>query len=263
MPRILSPSSLPVIIVVPCYNEALRFPVAAFRDHLQQNSLHRFLLVNDGSRDQTTQVLTRLVAEFPDRLRLVDNQENRGKAEAVRQGMQMALAELEQAGGGIAGFWDADLATPLNAIADLARIFDERPEVVMVFGARVQLLGRQIVRKPIRHYLGRCFATVVSTMMRLPIYDTQCGAKLFRYTSWTPRLFEENFLSRWVFDVEILARYLTMQNGPAAPREKGIYEYPLMKWEDVDGSKVKPTDFLKALQQLWGIYQRYRLWERQ
>lgn len=236
--------------------------MAAFRDHLRQNNLHRFLLVNDGSRDQTAQVLASLVAEFPDRLRLVDNQENQGKAEAVRQGMQMALAELKEAGGGIAGFWDADLATPLNAIADLARIFDERPEVMMVFGARVQLLGRQIVRKPIRHYLGRCFATVVSTMMRLPIYDTQCGAKLFRYASWTPQLFEENFLSRWVFDVEILARYLMMPDGPARPREKGIYEFPLMKWEDVDGSKVKPTDFLRAMQQLWGIYQRYRLWER-
>lgn len=255
-------SPLKIILVVPCYNEALRFPLEAFRQHLRQNSEDCFYFVNDGSKDATASILASLVAEFPNRLRWIDLQVNQGKAEAVRQGMQLALEQLQKVGGGIAGFWDADLATPLDAIASMKRIFEERPEVSMVFGARVQLLGRQIVRKPIRHYLGRCFATVVSTMMQLPIYDTQCGAKLFRCLPWTPLLFEEKFISRWVFDVEIIARYLTMEDGPPAPRDKGIYEFPLMKWEDIDGSKVKPADFLKALQQLWGIYQRYRLWER-
>jgi len=249
--------------VVPCYNEALRFPVAAFRAHLTASPDETFYFVNDGSTDTTATLLASLVAEFPHRLRLIDNKINQGKAEAVRQGLLLAIAELHPHQGGVIGFWDADLATPLDAIAGMKQVLDDHPEIAMVFGARVQLLGRSIVRKRVRHYLGRVFATVVSNLISLPIYDTQCGAKLFRYTPWTHRLFDERFLSRWVFDVEILARYLTIQGNPSptSPRELGIFEFPLMKWEDIDGSKVKPSDFLKALQQLWTIYNRYRLWE--
>jgi len=140
----------------------------------------------------------------------------------------------------------------------VARLLDERPEREMVFGARIKLLGRRVERKVARHYFGRVFATVVSLMLRLPIYDTQCGAKLFRVTPDLKTLFDTPFLSRWVFDVEIIAR-LTAAHGWDGPRsaENVIYEYPLTQWVDVHGSKLRAIDFVKAIYDLSRIYLAY------
>jgi dolichyl-phosphate beta-glucosyltransferase len=241
-------------IVVPCYNEALRLKTAEFIACARACPDICFLLVDDGSRDATWSVLERLRDEGGPSLRILRKPRNGGKAEAVRDGMNYAIEHLAPE---FVGFWDADLATPLEAIEDLRCILLRRPSIEMVFGARVQLLGRRVERRPIRHYLGRIFATVVSTMLRLPIYDTQCGAKIFRATPQLAQVLAEPFVSKWVFDVEIIARFIRLNHGDPAVVASRIYEFPLSVWEDVAGSKVRSSDFLKAFRDVFRIYRRY------
>jgi dolichyl-phosphate beta-glucosyltransferase len=117
----------------------------------------------------------------------------------------------------------------------------------MVVGARVKLLGREIERRAARHYSGRVFATVASLLLNLPIYDTQCGAKLFRASSELKGILAESFQSRWIFDVEIIARLIRSRRITGGdPVEHSIYEVPLRQWMDVRGSKVRLSDFFTA-----------------
>jgi glycosyltransferase involved in cell wall biosynthesis len=228
--------------------------VGAFREFLESQPPARLLFVDDGSRDQTMEVLKDICAGFEGRATAISGGANRGKAEAVRFGLQQAIERFHPQ---YVGFWDADLATPLSAIFPFLSVLFERPEIDMVFGARVKLLGRKVERLILRHYLGRVFATAVSNLLGIPIYDTQCGAKLFRVTPELQQVIAEPFLSQWVFDVEILARYLRLGNGDPHRLENRIYEYPLETWIDVPGSKVRPRHFFIAFADILRIKRRY------
>ena len=240
-------------VVVPCYNEELRLRLDEFAHYLPGSSASsiRLLFVNDGSTDRTLSMLHEFCSRFPGRASVLDQQPNSGKAEAVRRGMLHVIASGEAE---FTGFWDADLATPLAQIEDLLGMLTAHPQLSMIFGARVRLLGREIHRQPLRHYLGRCFATTVSILLRLPIYDTQCGAKLFRITPELQQVLAAPFTSRWIFDVEMLARFLALHKKSVHLLRDEIYEYPLPVWKDVAGSKVGPFDFLRAFVELARIY---------
>ena len=145
------------LIVVPCFNEARRLRVDAFRDCCARSDVD-FLFVDDGSTDETGALLHELERSLPRRVSVLALGRNRGKAEAVRQGMSAAF----KSGAAIVGYWDADLATPLDEIARLREVLVTHSGVDLVMGARVQLLGRLVRRSPIRHYLGRVFATATA-----------------------------------------------------------------------------------------------------
>jgi dolichyl-phosphate beta-glucosyltransferase len=244
------------VIIVPCFNEQTRLPISQFSCFIEATPQVRFLLVNDGSTDCTLAILRGLETRYPANVSVLDLQSNVGKAEAVRRGL---LAGISHGEAPYAGFWDADLATPLESISDMKGVFDQNPHVQMVFGARVRLLGRSIHRRATRHYLGRVFASVVSLLLKLPVYDTQCGAKLFRITPDLLQIFATPFHSKWIFDVEIVARFLHLNKNDTHYVSAAIYELPLTRWEDVAGSHVSSKDFLTAIVELAYIRNTYLL----
>ena len=240
-----------VAIVVPCYNEEQRLKPFTFHRFLVDSPRCRLVFVNDGSRDGTLQVLHRLqTACEPGLVEIVDLPRNGGKAEAVRQGMQHAL----RSGAELVGFWDADLATPLDAIDDFVRVFDRNPDIEIVVGSRMTLLGHDVERNAKRGFLGRCFAWAASFALGIRLQDTQCGAKMFRQSSILAATLYRPFLSRWIFDVEILARWRQLQECGAADLRHCLYERPLDAWAEVAGSRLKAADFLKAPLELWSIF---------
>jgi glycosyltransferase involved in cell wall biosynthesis len=240
-------------IIIPCYNEEKRLDVASFRGFKSSSHTITFLFVNDGSTDQTLQLLQALNASDPTKFAVLNFAQNRGKAEAVRQGLLAAIGSHPD----YVGFWDADLATPLDAIAEFIELAESRPELEMIIGSRVKLLGRHIERRPSRHYLGRFFATAASAVLGLAVYDTQCGAKLFRASS-AISFFQQPFCSRWIFDVEIIARLIQARRGKEIRQpEQVIYEVPLLDWKDIPGSKLRYSDFGRAAWELFRIRNRY------
>ena len=250
-----------MVVVVPCYNEASRLDTGRFASFLEHHADTRFLFVNDGSTDGTQEVLERLCARDRSRMEVLALPRNRGKAEAVRQGMVRAMTPPATAAPTpvpkYVGFWDADLATPLEELPRFSDILDRRPEIDMVFGSRVQLLGRTIDRKLHRHYFGRVLATAVSTTLAMPIYDSQCGAKLFRTTPDLRLALSRPFFSGWLFDVELIARLKQAYAEAGRDLTGAIYELPLNRWEDVQGSKTRPRDALVALYNLARIQAVY------
>jgi glycosyltransferase involved in cell wall biosynthesis len=238
-------------LIIPCYNESRRLDPAALGS-LLDDPLVDLLFVDDGSTDTTRQILEQMAHGKPDRVRVLALEKNHGKAEAVRRGL---VSAIESRRASMIGYLDADLATPSAEMRRLIGVMRDGNAQVL-FGARVALLGYTIDRSTPRHYLGRVFATLASMTLRMTVYDTQCGAKLFRVTPTLADSLREPFLSRWAFDVELLGRLLIgSELAPPLPPES-VREEPLRAWHDVKGSKLDPAQMARTLFDLARIERR-------
>ena len=239
--------STTIWVIVPCYDEATRLPQAEFRRFAAVNRGVRFLFVDDGSTDGTAAVVTALAEEIGGRALILHA--NSGKAEAVRQGV---LALRDEPDCELVGYWDADLATPLDEVPRLAAILREHG-LSLVMGSRWMHLGENSIRRHWqRHAMGRVFAFSVACLLDSPVYDTQCGAKLFTMEV-AAELFKKPFLTRWFFDVELLRRLQCRRKS--RDLADAVWEVPLRVWHDIDKSKV---NLLRALADFLTLIVRWR-----
>jgi len=115
-------------IVVPCYNGSTRLNPKAFLCALENNLNLSFLFVNDGSTDETLNVLKSIKEKNPAQVEFMSLEKNSGKAEAVRYGILKALeAQFSNV-----GYWDADLATPLDTIGVFSRLLDSTDTEIVI-----------------------------------------------------------------------------------------------------------------------------------
>lgn len=237
-----------ICIIIPCYNEALRLRFAPFSDCLAKMPSVHFCFVNDGSWDDTARLLNDFAATASQRVRVVHLASNSGKAEAVRQGVLHLKNERQFE---IFGYWDADLSSPLGEIGYYLKHMTDG--VRMVMASRLLRLGATVQRNATRHYFGRIFATFASIVLKLPVYDTQCGAKLFRKELAV--LFEEAFITSWLFDVEILARYRNLIGRKELL--KRVVEVPVNTWIERPGTKIRFSHVLRLPFEFLAIGRKY------
>lgn len=205
-------------IIIPCYNEAKRLNPEAFLKLIGTPTWHIYF-VNDGSIDNTADLLLDLKQAAPSQINIISLEKNAGKGEAVRQGFLAAMQQSYE----YLGFLDADLSTPITEFIRLTQLLN--PHTSVVFGSRIKKANAYIKRTMFRHIIGRFIATIIDWRFNLGIYDTQCGAKIFEASVLRP-IIKSPFQTTWFFDVEIFIR-LKKQN-----RNLSCHEEPLLIWQD-------------------------------
>ncbi len=239
-------------IVVPCYNEAGRLDLESFEEFLNQNNNYSICFVNDGSSDNTLDVLKSFQAKSPSRIYVYDAPHNNGKAEAIRAGVNFVLKNTQARK---IGFMDADLATGFEDYENLAdSLEDDIGTEGMVIGSRTRVNTANINRTAFRSASSNIFNVIIQWIIGLKINDTQCGAKVFTRTT-ANSLFQKEFISKWLFDIELLMR-MRNKYGKTNMLSK-FKEVSLKKWTEVEGSKITMKDAIHFPIQLIKIALNY------
>jgi CheY-like chemotaxis protein len=236
-------------VVIPCYNEETRLLKSDFLNFIDTNSGYHLCFINDGSTDNTLEVLENLQQGREDFITVYNCKKNGGKAEAVRQGM-LYLSKNKSLD--YIGFLDADLSTDFDDFENLVSTI-ESSNFKIVSGSRIQRMGADISKNSARAIISFTINFIIRKILSMDFKDTQCGAKIFKQNI-VESLFEKKFITKWLFDVEIFMR---MQKKITLKKAKEmICEQPLKRWVHVDGSKLSMKDSLKIIFQLgqiaWG-----------
>lgn len=242
-------------IIIPCYNEAKRLDQEAFVSFIKENQDYHLCFVNDGSKDETLNVLYAMKDQVPQSISVIDVKKNSGKATAVRAGARFLYSQPYISN---IGFMDADLSTDFRDFKDLVKTL-EKDDQIMVFGSRNSGGNSKIERDFMRNVLSKFIKQFILLIIGMSIRDTQCGAKVFT-RDIVPVVYKDAFLSKWLFDVEIFLR-LKKHLGKKNVMSR-ITEQPLMRWVHVDDSKLGTKDALVIPAKLTQIWLNYNLLDR-
>ena len=225
-------------IILPAFNESSRIgpgldkALAFLREHRWNVEI---IVVNDGSRDDTADIVRRTMQHAPE-VKLLENPGNRGKGYSVRNGMLNAR-------GDILLFSDADFSSPIGESIKLVDAIQRGADVA--FGSRWLLAETQTQRQSLlRQFVGRVYNLLLRLLLGLPYKDTQCGFKAFSRRA-AEVIFTRQQIEGWGFDPELL--FIARKFGLAMTEVA-------VKWANDDRSKINPlVDGVKMFYELLTI----------
>jgi dolichyl-phosphate beta-glucosyltransferase len=225
-------------VIIPAYNEEKRLPktLEEIDKYLRkQNYNYEIIVVNDGSKDKTAEIVREMFSEFRN-LKLIDNKINQGKGAVVRQGMLSAKGEYRL-------FTDADNSTSIDQVEKMWPEFKKGYDIV--FGSRDVKGAILDPPQPLfRRFLGEAFGFLTNLIVGTwGIADSQCGFKCFTKKA-AEDIFPRCKINRFAFDPEILiiAKKLGYK----------IKEIPVY-WRNDPESKVKFKSIVKMAIDLFKI----------
>ena len=206
-------------IVIPCYNEAkdIASNVEKVKSYLLDKKIdHELLLVNDGSKDNTKEVIESIPG-----VKALSYEKNRGKGGAVKYG-------IENATGDYVLFMDADLSTDLSAVE---KVVELAPNYDLIIGSRHAKDSVIKKKQPwTRVFIGWCCRVLVKMLFHTKLKDTQCGFKAMN-TDVAKKIVAKQLVTNFAFDVEYI--YIARLNNLS------MYELGVI-WSDDRGSTVNP-----------------------
>ncbi|CAH1268128.1 ALG5 [Branchiostoma lanceolatum] len=237
-PSIHDKPTLDLSVIVPSYNEEERLPgmlkettdFLEDRQKKQPNFTYEVIVVDDGSKDKTTQAGLEYSKKLGvEKVRVLTFHHNRGKGGAIRLGLFSARGKQLL-------FADADAATRFSDLEKLEKLFKEINKeshgMAIVCGSRAHLQDEAVASRSLfRTFLMHGFHFLVWFLCVRGIRDTQCGFKLLTREA-AIRVFSNLHVERWAFDVEMLyiAQCLGVPIGEVA-----------VNWTEIDGSKMVPV----------------------
>ena len=239
-----------LVIIIPTYNEGNRLSIKKYLKFLSDYREVLLCFVNDGSTDDTKNLLHKIKSSKPNNVKILEFKKNRGKAATVQSGFLLCNENVSYSK---IAYLDADLSTSLEECYDISKEINGITS--FAFGSRIRKLDSFIERKPFRFFVGRFIATIISKQLNLFVYDTQCGCKVFS-RQLAQQVFQKSFVSTWLFDVEIFHRIQNLYGKQKLI--KMSKEIPLRSWKDNNSSKVSLTYFFRMWFELLMIRKKYR-----
>jgi glycosyltransferase involved in cell wall biosynthesis len=227
-------------MIVPCYNEANRFPFDYWKHIIEENEA-KWIFVDDGSKDSTLKILQELISS---KVRVLSIPENKGKSEAIRYGFHAAFEDFGPNINWI-GYIDSDGAFDIWDIQNMFMLADSNSRQEMLWTSRVNLAGSNIQRSSFRHYVGRILSTLIWRGLSPKIYDTQSGFKIIPYEESLQELMSTPFQTKWFVDLEIYSRWIKSKLSINLLRE-----IPLQSWKEIKGSKITVKSTFRVLREI-------------